>query len=172
MRKGSYSEDLVKIVVPKTAQLSAMAPSTETYSSVKVVNTAERAFALDTCIICLLLSKEGENSSECRKVQYRHCFNEVDVGCVSAAPTVMNTLLVKLRGHGVAPDAHVIADGQTAETCGQEANILKQKVLKFSEPVSGAVPPEAWRLSMPNIRSARPETGSLARTWAYAVPSV
>ena len=39
MRKGSYSEELVRIVVPKTAQLSAMAPSTETYSSVKVVNT-------------------------------------------------------------------------------------------------------------------------------------
>ena len=34
---------------------------------------------------------------------------------------------------GDAPDAHVIADGQTAETCGQEANILKQKVPKFSE---------------------------------------
>ena len=31
------------------------------------------------------------------------------------------------------PDAHVIADGQTAETCGHEANILKQKVPKFSE---------------------------------------
>ena len=28
--------------------------------------------------------------------------------------------------YGVAPDAHVIADGQTAETCGHKANILKQ----------------------------------------------
>ena len=32
-----------------------------------------------------------------------------------------------------APDAHVIADGQTAEICGHEANIPKQKVPKFSE---------------------------------------
>ena len=60
-------------------------------------NTTERAFALDTCIICLFLSKDGEDSSEYRKVQYRHCFNEVDVGCVSAAPTIMNTLLVKFH---------------------------------------------------------------------------
>ena len=34
---------------------------------------------------------------------------------------------------GDAPDAHVIADGQTAETCGHEANILKLKVPKISE---------------------------------------
>ena len=34
---------------------------------------------------------------------------------------------------GDAPDAHVIADGQMAETCGHEASILKQKVPKFSE---------------------------------------
>ena len=33
---------------------------------------------------------------------------------------------------GDAPDA-LIAYGQTAETCGHEANILKQKVPKFSE---------------------------------------
>ena len=26
---------------------------------------------------------------------------------------------------GDAPDAHVVADGQKAETCGNEANILK-----------------------------------------------
>ena len=38
--------------------------------------------ALDTCIICLFLSKDGEDSSEYRKVQNRNCFNEVDVGCV------------------------------------------------------------------------------------------
>ena len=35
--------------------------------------------------------------------------------------------------YGVAPDAHVIADGQTAETCGHKANVLKQKVPKFRE---------------------------------------
>ena len=34
---------------------------------------------------------------------------------------------------GDAPDASVSADGQTAETCGHEANILKRKVPKFSE---------------------------------------
>ena len=32
-----------------------------------------------------------------------------------------------------ARDAHLIADGQTAENCGHEANILKQKVPKFRE---------------------------------------
>ena len=35
--------------------------------------------------------------------------------------------------YGVAPDAHVIADGQTAETSGHKANILKQKIPKFRE---------------------------------------
>ena len=61
MRKGSYSEELVKSVFPKTAQLSAMAPSTETY----VVNTTERAFALDTCIIVagdrVFIQREGRS---------------------------------------------------------------------------------------------------------------
>ena len=66
----------------------------------------------------------------------------------------------------------MIADGQTAETCGHEANILKQKYQVQRDPVSGAVPPEAWPPSMPNIRSARPETGSLAGRWTYALPSV
>ena len=59
------------IPVKYQAQLSAMAPSTETYSSVKVVTTIDQVFALDTCTICLFLSKDGEDSSEYRKVQYR-----------------------------------------------------------------------------------------------------
>ena len=64
---------------------------------------------------------------------------------------------------GDAPDAHVIAYGQTAETCGHEANILKQKSTQVQrDPVCGAVFPEAWPPSMPNIGTARPETGSLA----------
>ena len=73
--------------------------------------------------------------------------------------------------YGVAPDAHVIADGQT--TCEHKANILKQKNIQVPrDPVNGAVPPEAWPPSMPNIRSARPETGSLAGRWACALSSV
>ena len=63
---------------------------------------------------------------------------------------------------GDAPDAHVIADGHAPTKSTQVQR----------DPVSGAVPPEAWPPSMPNIRSARPETGSLAGTWAYALPSV
>ena len=64
---------------------------------------------------------------------------------------------------GDAPDAHVIADGQKAESCGHEAKHTESKVPKFSETLRAApCPPEAWPPSMPNIRSARPETGSLA----------
>ena len=50
------------IPVKYQAQLPAMAPSTATYSSVKVVTTIEMAFALDTCIICLFLSRDGEEA--------------------------------------------------------------------------------------------------------------
>ena len=34
---------------------------------------------------------------------------------------------------GDAPDANVIADGQTAETSAREGNILKRNVPKFSD---------------------------------------
>ena len=50
--------------------------------------------------------------------------------------TMCTRVSVKESGQDLrdsAPDAHVIADGQTAEICGHEANILKQKVSKFSE---------------------------------------
>ena len=42
----------------------------ETYSSVKVVTTLERAFNLDTCITCLFLRDDIERFIECRKVQF------------------------------------------------------------------------------------------------------
>ena len=48
----------------RTATLSATAPSTETYSSVTVVTTLERALHVDTCIICLSLSRDCELCTE------------------------------------------------------------------------------------------------------------
>ena len=51
-------------------------PSTEHRSSTLVVTTLERAFNLDSCVICLFLSKDSELRTgcselctECRKVQ-------------------------------------------------------------------------------------------------------
>ena len=37
-----------------------------------MVTTIESAFNLDTCAICLFVSKDGERRSVCRKVQFRH----------------------------------------------------------------------------------------------------
>ena len=56
---------------------SAMAPSTETYSSVKVVTTIESAFDFDTDVICQFQSKDGEHCTECRKVQGRQLLIEL-----------------------------------------------------------------------------------------------
>ena len=46
-------------------------------SSRTVVLTLEKAINLDTCIIDLGLSKNGELHIERRKVQFRHFFNEL-----------------------------------------------------------------------------------------------
>ena len=53
----------------RTATPPATTLPTETYSSVTVITTFERAVNLDTCIICQLLSRDSGRRPECRKVQ-------------------------------------------------------------------------------------------------------
>ena len=47
------------------------------FSSITVVPTLESAFKLETCLICVFLSKDGELRTECRDVQFRYFFIEL-----------------------------------------------------------------------------------------------
>ena len=54
-------------------------------SSITIVFTLERAFNLDNCMICWILSGDIECRTEWRKVQIRHFL--IDLGTVSCAPS-------------------------------------------------------------------------------------
>ena len=69
---SSFGENVSSQRGNRTASLPATTLSTETHSSTTVVTTLERAFNLDTCTICLFLSRDGERRPECRKVQCHH----------------------------------------------------------------------------------------------------
>ena len=60
--------------------LEAITPSAEPSIPITVVPTLERDFNLETDVICLFLSKEGELLTESKKVQFRHLLIELFSG--------------------------------------------------------------------------------------------
>ena len=65
--------------------LPATVPSTERHSSIIVVPTLERAFNLDTWIICLFLKRVQEVANS--PLYHRALWQEVDVDVVGIKPT-------------------------------------------------------------------------------------
>ena len=57
--------------------IAATTPSTELHSSTIEVTTLDRAFNLDSCIICLILGGDIDRRTECRRMQIRHFIIEL-----------------------------------------------------------------------------------------------
>ena len=83
--------------------IAATTPSTELHSSTIEVTTLDRAFNLDTCIICLFLCWNIKRRTKCRRMQIRRFLTELyrqEVGVVFVGRGFRPILQhIKLRQH-------------------------------------------------------------------------
>ena len=89
--------------------IAATTPSTELHSSTIEVTTLDRAFNLDSCIICLILGGDIDRRTECRRMQIRHFLIELyrQVGVVFVGRGFRPILQhIKLRQHLVREGTH------------------------------------------------------------------
>ena len=78
------------------------------FSSITVVPTLESAFKLETFLICVFLSKDGELRTECRDVQFRYFLiellrEEVDLVLVGCG-IILIRQQIKLQQHWFVKD--------------------------------------------------------------------
>ena len=90
--------------------IAATTPFTELHSSTIEVTTLDRAFNLDSCIICLILGGDIDRRTECRRMQIRHLLIELcrqEVGIVFVGRGFLpRPLRIKLCQHKVRDGKH------------------------------------------------------------------